>query len=225
MMKLHSLDNITHSQATTRCLKQAYGHDSALEAGCDEAGRGCLAGPVVAAAVILPTGYNNARLNDSKKLNEKQRMALRDVIVRDALAYAIASVDNHEIDQCNILWASLHAMNLAVMQLPTQPSLLLIDGNRFKNETSIPYHCIIKGDATYQSIAAASILAKTYRDEQMEALHQQYPQYGWKQNKGYPTAQHYQAIEQYGITPLHRRSFSLQRQMTLTFDNNSEQTL
>ncbi len=221
-MKQPLHDNSSRLQSATPCLKQAYGCDSALEAGCDEAGRGCLAGPVVAAAVILPTGYSNSRLNDSKKLNEKQRLELRDMIIRDALAYAIASVDNEEIDRCNILWASLHAMNLAIKQLSTQPSLLLIDGNRFKNETEIPYHCIIKGDATYQSIAAASILAKTYRDEQMKALHQQYPHYGWSSNKGYPTAQHYQAIEQYGITPLHRRSFALQRQLTLTFDNTSE---
>ncbi len=220
-MKQPTPDTPTHRLRATPeplCLKQAYGSDSALEAGCDEAGRGCLAGPVVAAAVILPTGYNNALLNDSKKLNERQRLTLRDSIVRDALAYAIATVDNREIDQRNILWASLHAMNLAVQQLHPQPSLLLIDGNRFKNETGIPYRCIVKGDATYQSIAAASILAKTYRDEQMTLLHQQYPHYGWERNKGYPTARHYQAIEQHGITPLHRRSFTLQRQLTLTFE-------
>ncbi len=224
-MKQHPHDNTARTQFAMPSLKQAYGNDGALEAGCDEAGRGCLAGPVVAAAVILPLGYNNPLLNDSKKLNEKQRFTLRDMIMGDGIAYAIACVDNQEIDRRNILWASLHAMNLAVMQLSTRPSLLLIDGNRFKNETEIPYHCIIKGDATYQSIAAASILAKTHRDEQMAALHQQYPQYGWNRNKGYPTAQHYQAIEQYGITPLHRRSFTLQRQMTLNFDTPSEQSL
>lgn len=188
-----------------------------IEAGCDEAGRGCLAGPVFAAAVILPRGYSNERLNDSKQLSEAQRYELRTLIERDALAWAVASCDNREIDRTNILRASMHAMNLAVAQLATRPQMLLIDGNRFVNESDIPYLCVVKGDGKYQSIAAASILAKTYRDDFMLAAHQKHPQYGWDHNKGYPTPKHYAAIEQYGITELHRKSYKLDRQLKMEF--------
>ncbi len=188
------------------------------EAGCDEAGRGPLAGPVVAAAVILPADYHNELLNDSKQLTERQRDRLRTEIEREATAWAVAVVEPEEIDRLNILHASTHAMCVAVQQLAMKPDFLLIDGNRFYNETDIPYQCIVKGDAKYMSIAAASILAKTHRDEIMCQLHQQYPLYGWDHNKGYPTAEHYQAIEQHGVTPHHRRSFNLYRQKTL-FEN------
>lgn len=185
------------------------------EAGCDEAGRGPLAGPVVAAAVILPPDYRNALLNDSKQLSERQRDTLRTEIEREAAAWAVAVVDPKEIDRLNILHASTHAMCLAVTQLSLKPDFLLIDGNRFYNETDIPYECIVKGDAKYMSIAAASILAKTHRDELMVQLHNEYPQYGWNRNKGYPTLEHFNAIEQYGPTPHHRRSFNLYRQHSL----------
>ena len=185
------------------------------EAGCDEAGRGPLAGPVVAAAVILPDGYSHPLLNDSKQLTERQRDRLRTEIVRDAAAWAVAVVEPGEIDRLNILHASTHAMCLAVQQLAVKPEFLLIDGNRFYNETDIPYQCIVKGDAKYMSIAAASILAKTHRDELMVRLHNEYPLYGWDRNKGYPTLEHFNAIEQYGPTPYHRRSFNLYRQHTL----------
>ena len=185
------------------------------EAGCDEAGRGPLAGPVVAAAVILPPDYSNASLNDSKQLSERQRNLLRDEIEREALAWAVAVVDAEEIDRLNILHASTHAMCLAVQQLALKPEFLLIDGNRFYNETDIPYQCFVKGDARYMPIAAASILAKTHRDEIMTRLHGEYPHYGWDHNKGYPTAEHYAAIEQHGVSPYHRRSFTLYKQHTL----------
>lgn len=198
-------------------LEEKY-HTDTIEAGCDEAGRGCLAGPVVAAAVILPEGYTNPLINDSKQLSEKRRYQLREAIQRDAIAWAVAEVSNEEIDHMNILRASLHAMNLAIKQLKVQPQTLLIDGNRFVNETNLPYRCIVKGDGRYMDIAAASILAKTYRDDMMMKAHQQYPHYGWDKNKGYPTTQHYAAIEQYGITPLHRKSFRLERQLELQFD-------
>ena len=189
------------------------------EAGCDEAGRGPLAGPVVAAAVVLPKGYSNPALNDSKQLTERKRAQLRIEIERDADAWAVAIVSPEEIDRLNILHASTHAMCLAVQQLPgPKPEFLLIDGNRFYNETALPYQCVVKGDAQYMTIAAASILAKTYRDAIMLRLHDTYPQYGWDHNKGYPTADHYRAIEQYGPTPQHRRSFALYRQHTL-FEN------
>ena len=186
-----------------------------LEAGCDEAGRGPLAGPVVAAAVILPEGYSNPLLNDSKQLTERRRDKLRVEIEREAAAWAVAVVEPEEIDRLNILHASTHAMCVAVQQLSQRPEFLLIDGNRFYNETDIPYECIVKGDAKYMSIAAASILAKTHRDELMVQLHEQYAQSGWDRNKGYPTAEHYQAIEEYGPTPYHRRSFNLYRQHSL----------
>ena len=180
-----------------------------IECGCDEAGRGCLAGAVFAAAVILPKDYQNETLNDSKQLSEKQRYLLRDQIEKDAVAWAVSSVSPQEIDQTNILRAAIHAMNLAVAQLTVAPQLLLIDGNRFYNESLIPYFTIVKGDGKYLSIAAASVLAKTYRDDYMNDLALQYPQYGWDKNKGYPTAAHYSALKRLGATPLHRTSFKL----------------
>ncbi len=180
-----------------------------IEAGCDEAGRGCLAGPVFAAAVILPPDFTNELLNDSKKLSEKQRNLLRPIIEKEAIAWAVAKLDPGEIDRYNILWSSFHAMHRAVDQLVTRPSLLLIDGNRFLPYLGINHHCIIKGDSKYLSIAAASVLAKTYRDEFMENLALQFPEYGWKQNKGYPTKAHREAIQQYGATDHHRKSFRL----------------
>ena len=186
------------------------------EAGCDEAGRGPLAGPVVAAAVVLPPDYRNDILNDSKQLTERQRNLLRADIEANAFAWAVAVVSPEEIDRLNILHASTHAMCLAVQQLKgPKPDFLLIDGNRFYNETDIPYQTFVKGDATFMSIAAASILAKTYRDEIMVKLHEEFPEYGWDRNKGYPTAAHYEAIEKHGVTPHHRRSFNLYRQHTL----------
>jgi len=189
-----------------------------IEAGCDEAGRGCLAGPVFAAAVILPNEFYHPLLNDSKQLTHKQRNQLKEVIENEAIDFAVAKVDNIEIDKINILNASIKAMHLALEKLTTTPTFLLIDGNRFKNYKNIPFKCIIKGDATFQSIAAASILAKTCRDEYMEKMHKKYSQYGWHQNKGYPTELHRQAIQKYGITPLHRKSFKLiDRQLEFNF--------
>lgn len=200
-------------------LKKCY-TPNMIECGCDEAGRGCLAGPVYAAAVILPKDYQNEQLNDSKKLSEKQRENLRQTIEQDALAWAVASVDAEEIDKMNILNASFHAMNKAINQLKILPELLLIDGNRFYNETKIPFHCIVKGDAQYLSIAAASILAKTYRDRFMCEINNKYPEYGWNKNKGYPTSKHYNALSQFGITPYHRKSYRLEKDPELPFDNN-----
>jgi ribonuclease HII len=180
-----------------------------IEAGCDEAGRGCLAGPVVAAAVILPKGYKNEELDDSKKISLKKRLKLRKEIEAEALYWSVANVSNEEIDHINILNASYKAMHLAIEKLPIKPELLLIDGNRFVTETNYSYECIIKGDGKYLSIAAASILAKTYRDDLMTSLDDKYPGYGWKTNVGYPTRQHRQGIKSLGITPYHRRSFQL----------------
>lgn len=180
-----------------------------IEAGCDEAGRGCLAGPVFAAAVILPQDYKNDTLNDSKQLTEKQRNSLRKIIEAEAISYAVANIDNHEIDKINILNASISAMHLAVARLATIPQLLLIDGNRFKPYSNIPHKCIIKGDSKFLSIAAASVLAKTYRDEYMEKLHENFPYYDWKKNKGYPTKAHREAIKKHGTTEFHRLSYRL----------------
>jgi ribonuclease HII len=179
------------------------------EAGIDEAGRGCLAGPVVAAAVILPTDYQHKYLNDSKQLSAKQRETAAKDIILNAISYAYGIVEHHKIDEINILKASFLAMNIAVRKLIVKPEFLIIDGNRFVNETDIPFKCIIKGDATYRSIAAASILAKTYRDELMMHLDKEYPQYHWNKNKGYPTLAHRQALRQFGISPYHRKSFRL----------------
>ncbi len=184
-------------------------HPGETEAGLDEAGRGCLAGPVFAAAVILPPGFSHPILNDSKQLTENQRLELRAVIEREALAWAVARLDPPEIDALNILWASVEAMHRAVRQLKPAPTSLLVDGNRFKPFPGIPHHCIVKGDSKLMSIAAASILAKTHRDEYLIALAKKYPSYGWEQNKGYPTAAHRAAIQLHGITPEHRRSFRL----------------
>lgn len=180
-----------------------------LEAGCDEAGRGCLAGPVFAAAVILPEGYSNDLLNDSKQLSEKRRDSLRPVIERDALAWAVGIVTAEEIDRINILNASFLAMHRAIDALKVRPEFLLIDGNRFKPYSGISHECIVKGDGKIMSIAAASILAKTHRDEYMKRIHEEYPQYAWNINKGYPTKAHRAAIAQYGATPYHRLSFRL----------------
>lgn len=189
-------------------LKSSFTIDK-IEAGCDEVGRGCLAGPVVAAAVVLPKDYTHELLNDSKQLTREERDLLRVDIQRDALTWAVAEVSSQEIDKINILNASFKAMHLAINQLKTRPELLLIDGNRFKPYGEIPFECIIKGDSIYLSIAAASILAKTYRDELMEKLSKQYPGYGWTTNVGYPTDEHRDGIRTYGITPYHRRSFQL----------------
>ncbi|HVT86708.1 MAG TPA: ribonuclease HII [Chitinophagaceae bacterium] len=190
-------------------LLQPFFQEELIEAGCDEAGRGCFAGPVFAAAVILPKGFSHPEMNDSKQLSEKQRNELRAVIEAKAIAYAVASIDNNGIDHINILKASIKAMHLAIEKLKPMPQLLLIDGNRFIKYKKIPHHCIIKGDATFMSIAAASILAKTYRDDLMKKLHKEFPYYGWETNKGYGTEEHRKAIEQHGLCKYHRRSFRL----------------
>jgi ribonuclease HII len=193
-----------------------------IEAGCDEAGRGCLAGPVFAAAVILPPDFQNDLLNDSKKLTEKQRYQLRPVIEESALAWAVGICTPQEIDKINILNASFLAMHRAIEQLTIKPQHLIIDGNRFRPYPEIPHLCIVKGDGKYMSIAAASILAKTYRDDYMMRIAEEYPMYDWKSNKGYPTAKHRAAIREYGTTPYHRMSFNLlgeePKQLELTFE-------
>jgi ribonuclease HII len=196
----------------------SYFKKGVLEAGCDEAGRGCLAGPVFAAAVILPPDFENDLLDDSKKLTEKQRYELRPLIEKDALAWAVEAVDNNEIDEVNILNASFLAMNRAVQKLTVQPGHLLIDGNRFRPQTNIPFTCMIKGDGRFLSIAAASVLAKTYRDDFMLKIHHEFPVYDWKTNKGYPTAKHRAAIARYGISGYHRKTFRLlNEQLILQF--------
>ena len=187
-------------------LYHTYG---VVEAGCDEAGRGCLAGPVVAAAVVLPEGFKNDLLNDSKKLTKRQREELRVIIEREAVAWAVAYCDNNEIDTMNILNASIFAMQKALDMLSVVPEHIIVDGNRFKAYKDIPYDCIVKGDGKYMSIAAASVLAKTHRDEYMCKMHDKYPQYNWKKNMGYPTKDHRKAIEEYGACDLHRVSFRL----------------
>lgn len=200
-----------------KMLKSFY-DKKLIEVGCDEAGRGCLAGPVFAAAVILPKDYKNKILNDSKQLTDKIRYELREVIEKEALSFAVAQVSNIEIDEINILNASILGMHRAVDQLKTIPELLLIDGNRFKPYKTIPHQCIIKGDAKFLSIAAASILAKTYRDDFMKEAAKQYPFYGWEKNMGYPTKLHREGIKQHGTTPLHRMTFQLlPSQMELEF--------
>ena len=192
-------------------------HKNLQEAGIDEAGRGCFAGPVFAAAVILPKEFYHPALNDSKQVNEKQRDLLRPVIEKESIAFAVAAVDNIIIDKINILQATYKAMHLALDELKETPEMLLIDGNRFKQYKKIPHKCIIKGDGEYASIAAASILAKTYRDEFMKKIHAAFPQYGWNNNKGYGTAFHRQAIEQYGLCSYHRKSFNIQPAIALLF--------
>ena len=193
-------------------------HTGLIEAGCDEAGRGCLAGAVFAAAVILPPNYVNADLNDSKQLSEKRRYVLRDTIERDAVAWAVGVVTPEEIDEINILNASILAMHRALDQLTTRPEAVIVDGNRFKPYGSLPSVTIVKGDGKYLSIAAASILAKTYRDDYMKRLAEEYPQYDWKGNKGYPTKKHRGAIRQFGATPYHRRTFNLLGDTQLEFE-------
>lgn len=184
-------------------------YEGKIEAGCDEAGRGCLAGSVYAAAVIFPEGYTNEELNDSKQLTDKRRKKLREIIERDAVAWAVGIVTPEEIDKINILNASILAMHRALDQLQVRPEAVIIDGNRFKTYNGLPHTTIVKGDGKYLSIAAASILAKTYRDDYMDTLAEEYPQYDWLSNKGYPTKKHREAIKVYGITPYHRRSYNL----------------
>lgn len=186
-----------------------YLNKDITEAGLDEAGRGCYAGPVFAAAVILPANFFHPLLNDSKQLKEKDRDTLRPIIEKESIAYAVAAIDNDEIDKINILQASYKAMHVSLDQLSVAPAFLLIDGNRFKPYKKIPHQCIVKGDGKYASIAAASILAKTYRDELMYTLHNEFPEYGWNKNKGYGTAQHRKAIEAHGLCKYHRKSYNI----------------
>lgn len=198
-------------------LKRAYYTDK-VEAGCDEAGRGCLAGSVYAAAVILPPNYENELLNDSKQLSERKRYLLRSIIENDAVAWAVGVVTAEEIDKINILNASILAMHRALDALKVQPEAIIVDGNRFKPYNDVPYTTIVKGDGKYLSIAAASILAKTYRDDYMKTIAEEYPQYDWKSNKGYPTNKHRVAIKKYGISPYHRKSFTLLPPEELSID-------
>ena len=198
-------------------LKSHY-YEGLIEAGCDEAGRGCLAGSVYAAAVILPSDYQNELLNDSKKLTAKKRYALREEIERDAIAWAVGIVTPEEIDKINILNASFLAMHRALDQLQVRPEAVIVDGNRFKSYQDLPSTTIVKGDGKYLSIAAASILAKTYRDDYMLSLAEEYPQYDWQSNMGYPTKKHRQAILEHGITPYHRKSYNLLGDGQLSFD-------
>lgn len=194
--------------------------DEYLEAGCDEAGRGCLAGPVFAAAVILPKDFTAGELNDSKMLNHEQRNRLRLIIEKEALCWAVAAVDNEEIDRINILNASFLAMHRAITQLQVRPQYLSIDGNRFKTYPDIPHACIVKGDGKYLNIAAASILAKTHRDEYMTRLSADYPHYEWHQNKGYPTIKHRNASLTYGLTPFHRKTFTISSPQLILFEDS-----
>ena len=198
-------------------LRNNY-YEGMVEAGCDEAGRGCLAGSVYAAAVILPPDYHNELLNDSKQLTEKRRYALREAIQRDAVAWAVGVVTPEEIDNINILNASILAMHRALDQLAVRPEAVIVDGNRFKPYGNVPFSTIVKGDGKYLSIAAASILSKTYRDDYMGKLDEEYPQYDWKSNKGYPTKKHRDAIRKFGTTPYHRRTFNLLGDTQLSFD-------
>lgn len=193
-------------------------YEGLIEAGCDEAGRGCLAGSVYAAAVILPTDYDNSALNDSKKLTEHQRYALREQIMADAEAWAVGEVTPEEIDKINILKASFLAMHRALDQLKVRPEAIIVDGNRFVPYHDLPYTTVVKGDGKYQAIAAASILAKTFRDDYMKELDREYPCYGWAGNKGYPTAKHRQAIREHGVSPYHRMSYNLLGNEELSLD-------
>lgn len=198
-------------------MLEPYYHPKKTEAGLDEAGRGCYAGAVFAAAVILPKDFHHPLLNDSKQVSQKLREQLRMVIEKESISFAVAHVTNHEIDEINILQASFKAMHLALDQLTKSPQLLLVDGNRFKPYKNIPHHCVVKGDGKYTSIAAASILAKTYRDEYMQRLHQQYPDYCWNRNMGYGTAEHRAAIEIHGLCEYHRKSFNINPSSALLF--------
>lgn len=195
-----------------------YMHENLIEAGCDEAGRGCLAGAVYAAAVILPHDFRNELLNDSKQLTEKQRYALREIVEHEALAWAVGVVTSEEIDRINILNASFLAMHRAIDQLKLRPEHLLIDGNRFRKYQDVPHTTVVKGDGKYMSIAAASVLAKTYRDDYMNSLAKEYPQYDWESNKGYPTKKHREAIRIFGVTPYHRMSYNLLGDGQLSLD-------
>ena len=202
-------------------MLKSHFYEGKIEAGCDEAGRGCLAGSVYAAAVILPEDYQNELLNDSKQLTEKKRYLLREIIKRDAIAWAVGIVSPEEIDKINILNASILAMHRALDQLKVRPEAIIVDGNRFKPYQELPYTTIVKGDGKYLSIAAASILAKTYRDDYMNKLAEEHPQYDWLSNKGYPTKKHREAIKQFGITPYHRKSYNLlgDGQLSLQFED------
>ena len=202
-------------------LKNYYQVDR-IEAGCDEAGRGCLAGPVFAAAVMLPADFFHPLLNDSKLVKEEDRYALRKFIQRNAISYAVAQVDHEEIDRINILNASFLAMHLAIDKLRKRPKFLLIDGNRFKAYKKVPHECIIKGDATFASIAAASILAKTYRDDYMRSLHDMFPHYCWNTNKGYGTEEHRKAISIHGLSPYHRRTFQVAEAQPFLVGNDAD---
>lgn len=204
----NNLNNPRTMQNKTNLLSR-YNAEALIEAGCDEAGRGCLAGSVFAAAVILPEGYENGQLDDSKRLTARQRYALREVIMRDAVAWAVGEVTAKEIDEMNILNASIKAMHRALSVLSVQPRFIIVDGNRFKPYGDVPYQTIVKGDRKFQSIAAASILAKTFRDDAMRSLSSQYPAYGWERNFGYPTAAHREAIRRCGPSPFHRHTFNL----------------
>ena len=199
-------------------MLSSHYYEGKIEAGCDEAGRGCLAGSVYAAAVILPENYQNELLNDSKQLSEKKRYQLREIIERDAVAWAVGIVTPEEIDKINILNASILAMHRALDQLKVRPEAVIVDGNRFKKYNDLPHTTIVKGDGKYLSIAAASILAKTYRDDYMNRLAEEYPQYDWLSNKGYPTKKHREAIRQYGITPYHRKTFNMLGDGQLSLD-------
>jgi len=206
-------------------MLQPYYQDQLLEAGCDEAGRGCYAGPVFAAAVILPKDFYHPELNDSKQVAPEKRQELKYFIKDNAIAYAVAMVDNDEIDQINILRASFKAMHIALDKLRKRPSFLLIDGNRFTPYKKLKHQCIIHGDATYASIAAASILAKTHRDSYMRQLHREFPHYNWKQNKGYGTEEHRDAIEKHGLCKYHRRSFNISAHQGSLFDDDLPPTI
>jgi len=199
-------------------MLESHYYTGKVEAGCDEAGRGCLAGSVYAAAVILPEDYQNEALNDSKQLTDKRRKLLREIIQRDAIAWAVGIVTAEEIDKINILNASILAMHRALDQLAVRPEAIIVDGNRFRPYHQLPYTTIVKGDGKFLSIAAASILAKTYRDDYMDQLALEYPQYDWLSNKGYPTRKHREAIRQYGITPYHRKTFNMLGDGQLSFD-------
>lgn len=199
-------------------MLKSHFYEGLIEAGCDEAGRGCLAGSVFAAAVILPADYNNSALNDSKKLTEHQRYALREQIMADAEAWAVGEVTPEEIDKINILKASFLAMHRALDQLKVRPEAIIVDGNRFVPYHDLPYTTVVKGDGKYQAIAAASILAKTFRDDYMKRLDSEYPCYGWAGNKGYPTAKHRQAIREHGVSPYHRMSYNLLGNEELSLD-------
>lgn len=186
-----------------------------IECGVDEAGRGCLAGPVTAAAVILPANYKNSRINDSKKLSEKERIILQREIIKDCISYSVSHVSSKTIDEINILNASIKAMHLSINKLKVKPNYILVDGNKFKAFKKIPHKCVVKGDSKFLNIAAASILAKTYRDKLMENYHMKYPEYGWKDNKGYPTIRHRESLKKYGTVDIHRKTFKLYDGQTL----------